>query len=310
LARKSETAPVTIDLALNRLFGIKVTRENLVRVTEGIRVAPKTWVSWKTPKTPCAIDTWISKRKGAGRGLRLLSREKFDGRESPFGSTFCPYYLSRQYLLRAVSTAHKALELQRELDQSKARIEELIEDTESVVSGLERLIGRAPIPHANVEGISAELAWARNFVFSQIDRRTRMIDLQDEATRTANIQSVIGRLKKVSPATIHEAKELSRLLRGELSGAREHKGRPLGVWDRAFIEELADLFLVLTGVDPAHSKTFFEFVTAANKSLGRTIDSSHQIKILRESWRTPELVEDRSSALTMDDGRIYRRGKK
>jgi hypothetical protein len=50
-------------------------------------------------------------------------------------------------------------------------------------------------------------------------------------------------------------------------------------------------------------------VAAANESLGRTIDSSHQIKIFQDLWRAPEMIKEKSLALTMSDGRTYRTKK-
>lgn len=131
-----------------------------------------------------------------------------------------------------------------------------------------------------------------------------MIDLQGEAGRAADIHVAINRFKTASRPLIQEARSLRRLLDREKEGVGR-KGRAPGLWDRAFIDELASLFLLLTGTDPARSKAFFDFVSKAYASIGRRADRSHQIKILR----APKIIQAKSSALKLDDGRVYSRRK-
>lgn len=253
-----------------------------------------------------------------GRGVRLLAQEKLESQESPFGPVFCPYYTARQYLIRAVGAGQKADAAQRGVHPIDAaqrsdgrsrkgdhptsiqRVSTLAAELDEIILKLERLIGRDAIPHRRLKAVPAAFGWPRDFVLSRIDPGTGMIDLEAEARRAADIRVAINRFKAVSRPLIQEAQSLRGLLERETVGVRR-KGRAPGLWDRAFIDELASLFLLLTGADPARSKAFFDFVSKAYASIGRRADRSHQIKILRKLKNT----EAKSSALTLDDGRIY-----
>jgi hypothetical protein len=303
LAKRS---PVTIEQACNLLFG--VARAADVPSRE----------HWRRPRKPLAIDTWIATKKKPGRGVRLLTQEKLEGQKSVFGPVVCPHYTARQYLIRAVGAGQKAYAAQRgihpidaasmsdEASQkddgptSKQRVDTLAAELTEIVFRLERLIGRDPIPRRRLKAIPGALSWPRDFVLSRIDPRTGMIDLEDEAGRAAELYVAVNSFKKAGRPLIHEAQSLQRLLEREKNGVRR-TGRALGLWDRSFIAELADLFLILTGADPVRAKAFFDFVSAAYVSIGREADRSHQIKIMR----SPEIIESKSSALRLDDGRVY-----
>ncbi|MGT2503856.1 hypothetical protein ACVOMS_29710 [Bradyrhizobium guangxiense] len=288
---KIRSSPVTFERALSQLFGVK-------RIEDV--PTPDRWTAWKQPKSSLAIDMRISKLRRAGRGVKLLAREDLDGRQSPFGPIFCPYYTARQYLLRAIGSAQRVHNRERELDRARSRNLEIKGELDRITLDLERLLG------LQRTAVDTPLAWPRNLVLSVVDRQTGMIDMHDEAARAAEVFKIVNRLRKYAIPTIHEARLLSTFLDKEVSSVT-HEGRPIGVWDRSFIEEIGGLYRILTGAEPAQSEVFISFVNSAYGSISRRGDQGRQIKAVLKTWRSPDVTNAKSSALIMGDGRIYAR---
>jgi hypothetical protein len=294
VVRKLIAPPVTLERALGYLFGV---------AREADIPKPKRWTSWKEPRRLLPIDRLISKLRHAERGVRLLSEEEFDGRESPFGPTFCPYYTARLYLLRATGSAQRVYSAERRLDLAKARNLKLKTKVDDIIAQLDVLL------QSDAETSDASLGWPRNLVLSDVDRQMGMIDLADEAARAAEVRNAVGNLKIAVGPMINASRLLSELLAREVSIAT-HEGRPPSFWDRTFIEEVGDLYRLLTNVEPARSKAFFLFVKSAYASVGRRGNQERQIKAALKIGRAPEIIEAKSSALILDDGRIYTRRPK
>ncbi|WP_456714615.1 hypothetical protein [Bradyrhizobium sp. USDA 4353] len=229
-----------------------------------------------------------------------MAEEDLNGRQSRFGPVLCPYYTARLYLFRATNLAQKIHSAERRLDLARARNLKLKAKLDSIIAQVNALL------RSDADTSDSSLGWPRNLVLSDVDRRTGFIDLKDEAERAAELHRAVGHLKIAAAPMINASHSLSELLAREVT-LSTHEGRPPSFWDRTFIEEVGELYRLLTGVEPARSEAFFMFVKSAYATIGRRGNQERQIKAALQIGRAPDVIEAKSSALVLDDGRVYTR---